>query len=166
MKTDADRIAELEEALARFQRLDAEAATHVETLIIQRCQNFTGEPPYVGWKGLGLALEQRLDQLEGLCLARSWQPMSTAPKDRPILGWCRHVGEPTPRPDSVVSPYHEHLLDLWRVADGPHVLKWGGEYDLGDGCIPSWWFLSASDFETVANPIAWLDIPGAPEDGE
>jgi hypothetical protein len=49
------------EALERYQKLDREAATHVESVICMRT-GFTGEPPYVGWKGLGLALTEALDQ--------------------------------------------------------------------------------------------------------
>lgn len=44
-------------------RMDREAATHVEGLICVRT-HFTGEPPYVGWEGLGLALTEHLDRQE------------------------------------------------------------------------------------------------------
>ena len=47
-----------------LERLDREAATHVESLICLRSKRFTGEPPYVGWKGLGLALSQDYDELD------------------------------------------------------------------------------------------------------
>lgn len=56
----------LEDAAAEIdmlQALDREAATYVETVIATRT-NFTGEPPYVGWKGLGLALTEALDELD------------------------------------------------------------------------------------------------------
>lgn len=49
----------------RLRRLDAQAATHVETVICMRT-HFTGEPPYVGWKGLGLALREALDERDRL----------------------------------------------------------------------------------------------------
>src|SRR5690606_14460208 len=55
----------LREKAERFQKLDAEAATHVETVICTRT-NFTGEPPYVGWEGLGLALREALDERDRL----------------------------------------------------------------------------------------------------
>jgi hypothetical protein len=42
---------------------DNEAAKYVESVIVMRT-GFTGEPPYVGWKGLGLALTEHLDDLE------------------------------------------------------------------------------------------------------
>jgi hypothetical protein len=53
-----------EEAAARIdtlERIDSEAATHVESVICLRT-HFTGEPPYLGWKGLGLALTETLDR--------------------------------------------------------------------------------------------------------
>ena len=50
-----DRIEELEER-------DSEAAQYVEAVICMRT-HFSGEPPYVGWKGLGLALTEHLDRM-------------------------------------------------------------------------------------------------------
>lgn len=55
----------LREKAERFQKLDAEAANYVETVICMRT-HFTGEPPYVGWKGLGLALREALDERDRL----------------------------------------------------------------------------------------------------
>lgn len=49
----------------KWQRLADEAAQYVEWTIITRT-GFTGEPPYVGWKGLGLALKEALDELDKL----------------------------------------------------------------------------------------------------
>lgn len=45
----------------RLAKLDQEAAAYVETVICLRT-GFTGDPPYVGWKGLGLALTEALDK--------------------------------------------------------------------------------------------------------
>ena len=59
------RIRELETALSQAEKLDREAATYVESVICLRTR-FTGEPPYVGWKGLGLALREELDELDTL----------------------------------------------------------------------------------------------------
>lgn len=50
--------------VAQLEKLDSEAA-QVEMLIIARC-GFTGEPPYVGWEGLGLALREKLDLADAL----------------------------------------------------------------------------------------------------
>lgn len=55
---DANRLLDIAQ---RFFRLDKEAATHVESVICLRT-HFTGDPPYVGWKGLGLALGETLDE--------------------------------------------------------------------------------------------------------
>jgi hypothetical protein len=63
-----DAHAEVERLQARvelLEKLDSEAATHVESVICMRT-NFTGESPYVGWKGLGLALNEALDELDKL----------------------------------------------------------------------------------------------------
>ena len=45
--------------------LDREAAEYVEFVICMRT-HFTGDPPYVGWKGLGLALDEALDERDRL----------------------------------------------------------------------------------------------------
>lgn len=47
----------------RWQKLEREAAEFVECVICMRSIHFTGDPPYVGWKGLGLALNQDYDEL-------------------------------------------------------------------------------------------------------
>ena len=57
----AEARAEAAEArVKQLEQLDSEAATYVESVIAMRT-HFTGEPPYVGWKGLGLALNEALD---------------------------------------------------------------------------------------------------------
>ena len=53
----------LKERVDTLEKLDSEAATYVESIIVQRT-HFTGEYPYVGWRGLGLALNETLDELE------------------------------------------------------------------------------------------------------
>ncbi len=94
--------------------------------------------------------------------------METAPKDKPILGWCRdecssdvcgyHTGTGTS-----LCLYHGHAEGLSHVEDGPHVVVWGGSWadceDDGGGWMPDWWFRSDSEFEVAANPIAWAPIP-------
>lgn len=95
--------------------------------------------------------------------------MGTAPKDRPILGWCRdecgsdvcayYTGTGTS-----LCLYHGHAEGLSHVEDGPHVLVWGGSWDdssfeYAGGWMPDWWFRSDSEFEVAANPIAWAPIP-------
>lgn len=58
----------LAERIETLERLDREAATHVEAVIAMRTR-FTGMPPYVGWKGLGLALKEALDERDMLLAA-------------------------------------------------------------------------------------------------
>lgn len=48
-----------------YHRMDCEAATHVESVIVMRT-HFTGDPPYVGWEGLGLALREALNERDEL----------------------------------------------------------------------------------------------------
>lgn len=94
-----------------------------------------------------------------------WQPMSTAPKDRPILGWCIHVDDFEKLPDgrTLLSLYNAHGEGLAYVDDGPHVLEWGGAFDdstweYPGANLPDWWFQRGSQFEAAANPVAWIDI--------
>lgn len=53
------------ERIERLAKMDREAAEHVESVICMRT-GFTGDPPYVGWKGLGLALREALDERDSL----------------------------------------------------------------------------------------------------
>ena len=54
-------------ALVRhWRRLETEAAAHVESVICMRSPHFTGDQPYVGWSGCGLALNEDYDELERL----------------------------------------------------------------------------------------------------
>jgi hypothetical protein len=61
----ADRIEQLEAEVEKWKKLDSEAATYVESVICMRT-DFTGNPPYVGWEGLGLALNEALDERDRL----------------------------------------------------------------------------------------------------
>lgn len=75
--------------IAELEKLDREAATCVESVICMRT-GFTGEPPYVGWRGLGLALTEALDERDRLRAAGPVMP--------PLFetGWFRlHSGEAT-----------------------------------------------------------------------
>jgi len=49
--------------IEQMNAIDREAADCVESVICMRSAHFTGEDPYVGWKGLGLALTQDYDDL-------------------------------------------------------------------------------------------------------
>lgn len=62
---DARPLGRIADRFETYRRLDSEAATHVETVICMRTA-FTGDPPYVGWKGLGLALVEALDERDRL----------------------------------------------------------------------------------------------------
>lgn len=75
--SDAE-IERLTARVATLERMDREAATHVETEICMRT-GFTGDPPYVGWKGLGLALTEALDERDAL---RARAEAAEAERDR------------------------------------------------------------------------------------
>jgi hypothetical protein len=92
-----DRTATKAQMLKRvrlLEKLDREAATHVESLICLRT-DFTGNPPHVGWKGLGLALRQRLDALEDLVLAMADRKKLTGKQKRMIE--CSRINAPNRR---------------------------------------------------------------------
>jgi hypothetical protein len=56
-----DRIKKLRKERNKWRRLESQAASHVESLICMRT-TFHGEPPYVGWQGLGLKLKEEFDR--------------------------------------------------------------------------------------------------------
>lgn len=58
-------ITSMGKKITELRKQDAEAATHVESAICMRT-NFTGDPPYVGWKGLGLAMSEAFDERDAL----------------------------------------------------------------------------------------------------
>jgi hypothetical protein len=97
-----------------------------------------------------------------------WQPIATAPRDGTIiLGVCNHESDEYFLPDgNRLTTYAAHAEGLSHAADGIHLVCWGGEVDCSDGyygsdhCyISNWWFVAHSDFEVVANPVAWLPVP-------
>ena len=91
-------------------------------------------------------------------------PMNTAPKDRPILAYCQHEADPYVTEDPrILTTYGAHCESLSHVEDGFHVVEWGGEYVDSDGSIPDWWFRFGSEFEEVASPIAFMELPDLPE---
>jgi hypothetical protein len=59
---DVERLLKIAQT---FFRLEREAARHVGSIICMRT-HFTGDLPYVGWEGLGLALTEALDELDAL----------------------------------------------------------------------------------------------------
>lgn len=60
-----DDLREITAERDKWRRLETEAAKYVEVPIIMRT-HFSGEPPYVGWEGLGLALNEALDERDAL----------------------------------------------------------------------------------------------------
>jgi hypothetical protein len=64
-KLEDPEFTELRVKCDRLKKADQEAAIHVESVICTRT-HFTGNPPYVGWQGLGLALNEVLDHRQEL----------------------------------------------------------------------------------------------------
>lgn len=60
-----DALDAAEKDAQKWRRLEGEAAKYCEIPIAMRT-DFTGDPPYVGWKGLGLAMEQAFDERDTL----------------------------------------------------------------------------------------------------
>lgn len=125
-----------------------------------------------------LTLHERIKELEAadeidrLRKQTEWQPMDTAPMDGTlILARCEHEAAEWGEDDEKrLAPYAAHAEGMDHVEDGCHVLVWGGGYDeagdeygYGGYTMPDWWFRAGSDFEEVANPVAWMPIPGATE---
>ena len=99
-------------------------------------------------------------------LPTGWLPMESAPKNRAILGWCQHEADPYYLEDGKrLTLYGAHAEGVGHAADGPNIIEWGGAFDdstweAPGASLPDWWFVANTDFEVVANPIAWLPIPG------
>lgn len=63
LTAQAAEISAKDARIQELESLDREAALHVESIICMRSKHFTGDPPYVGWEGLGIALRQDYDSL-------------------------------------------------------------------------------------------------------
>lgn len=92
--------------------------------------------------------------------------MSKAPKGEPILALIERDlkkcggGECKGR---YLCMYHAHGEGMGYLTAGIAVIEWGGAFDDSSheytgAFLPDWWFLSGSDFEVVANPVAWCRI--------
>ena len=66
MTIPAGQVLALIDEVRRLRKLDAEAATHVESVIALRSAHFTGDGEYVGWRGLGKALREDYDEMNRL----------------------------------------------------------------------------------------------------
>ena len=94
-----------------------------------------------------------------------WHDMDSAPKDRPILGWCE---EPEYCPDCNANKsgnlclFHAHAEGMSSAGSGPVVIEWGGawedSWEDGGGWLPDWWFRRGSEFEEAARPVLWAEI--------
>lgn len=115
----------LREKAERFQKLDAEAATHIETVICMRT-HFTGEPSYVGWQGLGLALREALDERDRL--------REENERMKRVIGReSINVGAAT-RYLAVTTPSEETVREARRMLDEVEVAL-GGAYVAGKGGV-------------------------------
>ena len=100
-----------------------------------------------------------------------WQPIETAPKDKPILGWCVHEADKYFEEDiGYLTTYGAHCEGFSHAENGVQIIEWGGEYDgrsndpeLDDGYTPEWWFVTGWEFEKPANPTHWMPLPEEPQ---
>jgi hypothetical protein len=100
------------------------------------------------------------------------QPIETAPKDRSILAWCDHEADPlfagkTADGRTILTVYAAHGEGLSYAPTGYHIVEWGGAfndstYEYSGASLPDWWFVAGSEFEVVANPTHWTDLPQPP----
>lgn len=100
-----DLVKRLRKENKTLRRLDSEAATHVESVICTRT-GFTGNPPYVGWKGLGLALREALDERDQL--------RAEAEVNAPV-GWLYH------NPDTGLEWSEQHPVESGETPDAEDV---------------------------------------------
>lgn len=99
-----------------------------------------------------------------------WQPMGIAPKDRPILAWCEHAADPYFEDSGTgrLTTYGAHAEGLDHAPDGYNVIVWGGGFQEDEffggppSYVPDWWFVAGSDFECVASPVCWANLPEPP----
>ncbi len=100
-------------------------------------------------------------------MSTNWRTdLENAPKDRPVLGWCKHDADPGHDPVDyhILSDYAVNADALGHVEDGPHVLEWTDQMwentdEYGSGYwIPGWWTRRGSYGEVFAFPIAWAEI--------
>lgn len=101
----ADALEDAEARIKTLERLDSEAATHVESVICLRSGHFTGDPPYVGWKGLGLALNQDYDDL--------WAAETEAARLRAALEEAVEFAE---QDFQALTPKGKVMIEAWRAA--------------------------------------------------
>lgn len=113
-----------------------------------------------------VAAEARAEKAEAERDASRWQPIETAPKDRPILAWCDHEADPYSVDDKTLTTYAAHAEGLGHAPTGCHIVEWGGgwteSYEDGGGEMSDWWFVAGSEFEVAANPTHWMPLPPAP----
>lgn len=105
----------------RLRKLEAEAASHVEAVICART-NFTGEEPYIGWKGLGLALREALDERDRL--------REENERMKRVIG---REGATMPR------RIQRKRTKGWRMPEGAVCVdrstRWGNPFEIGCGVV-------------------------------
>jgi hypothetical protein len=95
------------------------------------------------------------------------RPMDSAPRDgTPILACCQHAADPYVEEGvDHLTAYGSHCEAFGHVADGWHVVEWWTVRHENEGeslpptVLPAWWFLSGTEGEMPANPVAWLPVP-------
>lgn len=90
-------------------------------------------------------------------------PMSSAPKDRPILVRFDHDGGDGYYADEGLTLYGAHADGLSHLSgEGWCVAVWGGGFhdsdEDGGAHLPDWWFQEGSEHEVAVNPVGWVDI--------
>ena len=103
-----------------------------------------------------------------------WQPIVTAPKDRPIWVFYDHDADPYFDGESKLTPYGAACeAGVCKHGKGQCAAEWADDYKedvSSDGwgprhTVPGWWFEEGSNFEIAVNPTHWMEKPADPPIG-
>lgn len=122
-------------------------------------------PAADGARSVELAIMRRFSETRNNPERPHLRPMSSAPKDRPILVRFDHDGgDGYYREDGKgLTLYGAHAEGLsCRAGEGWCVAVWGGGFhdseEDGGAHLPDWWFQDGSEHEIAVNPVGWVDI--------
>jgi hypothetical protein len=106
---------------------------------------------------------------------QGWQPIATAPKDVPVLVYYDHDADPyrDPANPERLTAYAVHAEGGdFLAGKGVAIAHWSEGWVESNGWdsywMPSVWFAWLNDdyADHVVNPLFWMPLPPAPEEGE